>query len=105
MVAEDEFAILYILLALDILLSPTLVVLIFIFCNEAKLYCPNLFGLGKPVFLGSLSFEIPIFPGLEKSLTFDFSVFGFSGKALSRSCDPRLGEMLGDFGNTTFAAA
>jgi hypothetical protein len=108
MVADDELAMLYMLAALD-MLSVKLLVLKFPRCSDARgLYDAILLGLGSAPALASLSFEIPILPGLENSFTLDFSFFiGLSGCGRccgSYSVAGRPGDDPGDFGNTTLAA-
>jgi len=79
MVAEEEFVMLYMLAALD-MLSVKLLVLKLPRCNDASVYEAILLGLGRAPAFASLSFEMPIFPGLENNLTLDFSVLmGLSG--------------------------
>jgi hypothetical protein len=74
MVADEEFAMLYILAALDMLSAKLLVLKLFL-CSELN---GILLGLGRAP--GTLSLLIPIFPGRENSLTLDFStLIGLSG--------------------------
>ena len=97
-VAELEFAMLYMLAALLILSARLLVLILFLWSEKA-----SLLGLGRAPALASLSLEIPILPGLENSLTLDFSLgIGLSGCIYSVGGNP--GDDPGDFGNTTLAA-
>jgi hypothetical protein len=75
-VALDEFAKLYMLAFPDIIESDKLAVLILLFCSS-----PSRFGLGSGFSFVSL---VLIFPGREKSLTFDVfsNLAGFSGSLL-----------------------
>ncbi len=76
-------------------------------CSDAKAD-PILLGLGSGFSFASPL--VPIFPGLENSLTLDFSGFfsgigGAGGGCDTWVCEGRLGEEGPDRGNTTFAAA
>jgi hypothetical protein len=100
MVAEEEFAMLYMLAALLILSARLLVLMLFLWSEKA-----SLLGLGRAPAPAALSLEIPILPGLENSLTFDFSFeIGLSGCICGYSVGGNPGDDPGDFGNTTLAA-
>lgn len=96
---------LYILAALDMLSAKLLVLKLFRW-RDASVYEAILLGLGSAPAFASLSLLIPIFPGRENSLTFDFSVLiGLSGCIRSRGSEGGSpGDVLGDFGNTKLAA-
>jgi hypothetical protein len=93
-VALDELAMLYMLVPLDMILSAKLAELILCLCSPAR--APSLLGLG--IAFSFVSFVL-IFPGREKSFTFDvFSALeGFSGsrKLGEYSAGDKLGDVCG----------